>query len=111
MKSNYIILNLILISLTYINCSFQTTLFSRMCKEKKGENLIISPLSIFQVLSLTTNGAKRETQSEMLEVLQAKDIEEINKINNDIISIIKDFSTVDIANAVMTKFTLWKISV
>ena len=91
--------------MTYINCSFQTTLFSRMCKEKKGENLIISPLSIFQVLSLTTNGAKRETQSEMLEVLQAKDIEELNKINNDIISIIKDFSTVDIANAVMTKFT------
>ncbi len=90
MKNN-IFLNLILILFTYINCSFRTTLFTRMCKEKKGENLIISPLSIFQVLSLTTNGAKGETQSEILEVLQAKDIEELNKINYDIYLLSKIF--------------------
>ena len=76
-----------------------------MNKGKIGENLIISPLSIFQVLSLTVNGAKGETQSEMLELLQSNAIEELNEINYKIISIFKDFSTVDIANAVMTKFT------
>ena len=89
----------------YFNCSFQFTLFNRMNKEKKGENLIISPLSIFQVLSLATNGAKGETKSEMLDVLQSDNIDELNEINYKILSIVKDFSTVDIANAVMTKFT------
>ena len=75
-----------------------------MNKEKKGENLIISPLSIFQILSLTSNGAKEQTLLEMLEVLQNKDLEELNEINYKILSTINNFKTVDIANAVMTKF-------
>ena len=89
----------------FFNCSFQTTLFKKMNKVKNGENLIISPLSIFQVLSLTANGAKGETQSEMIELLQGNSIEELNEINYKIISVIKDCSTVDIANAVMTRFS------
>ena len=76
-----------------------------MNKEKKGENLIISPLSIFQALSLATNGAKEQTQLEMLDVLQVDNIDELNKINYKILSIFEKFSTIDIANAVMTKFT------
>ena len=79
-----------------LNCSFQATLFNKMNKEKKEENLIISPLSIFQVLSLTANGAKGETQKEMLEVLGANDIDELNEINYNILSIIDKFSTIDI---------------
>ena len=94
-----------ILSINFLNCSFQSILFSRIAKEKKGENLIISPLSIFQALSLATNGAKGQTQSEMLELLQSNTIEELNKINYDIISAFKEFSTIDIANAVMTKFT------
>ena len=88
-----------------LNCSFQATLFNKMNKDKKGENLIISPLSIFQALSLATNGAKSETQLEMLDLLQASDIDELNEINYKILSIFKEFTTIDIANAVMTKFT------
>ena len=88
-----------------LNCSFQSTLFNRMNKEKKGENFIISPLSIFQALSLATNGAREKTQSEMLELLQSDSIEELNEINYKIISLFKEFTTIDIANAVMTKFT------
>ena len=76
-----------------------------MNKEKLGENLIISPLSIFQALSLAANGAKGETQSEMLELLESENIDEINKLNFQIILLIKEFSTLEIANAVMTKFT------
>ena len=41
-----------------------------MNKDKIGENLIISPLSIFQVLSLVANGARKNTLSEILDVLQ-----------------------------------------
>ena len=89
----------------FLNCSFQANIFNKMNKEKKGENLIISPLSIFQALSLATNGAKSETQLEMLDLLQASDIDELNEINYKILSIFKEFTTIDIANAVMTKFT------
>lgn len=99
----HIILSLLLINSLY--CSFQAALFNKMNKEKIGENLIISPLSIFQVLSLTANGAKGETQSEMLELLESKDIDELNKINYEMLSTFKELSTIDIANAVMTKFT------
>ena len=75
-----------------------------MNKDKIGENLIISPFSIFQALSLAANGARKDTLSEMLDVLQYGNIDELNKINLEIISIVKDFSTIDIANAVMTRF-------
>ena len=96
---------LILLSINLLTCSFQSTIFNRMSKDKKGENLIISPLSIFQALSLTANGAKGKTQSEMLDLLQCKSIDDLNKVNYQILSAFKDFTTIDIANAVMTKFT------
>ena len=76
-----------------------------MNKAKIGENLIISPLSIFQALSLAANGTKGDTQLEMLELLESDNIEELNKINFNILSIIQKFSTINIANAVVTKFT------
>ena len=98
---------LLIISFLFIslNCSFQTTLFNRINKEKEGENLIISPLSIFQALSLAANGANGKTLSEMLDTLENESLEELNKINLEIISIINQYTTIDIANAVMSKFT------
>ena len=87
------------------NCSFQSILFNRINKEKNGENLIISPLSIFQALSLTANGANGKTLSEMLDLLQSDSIDKLNELNYQFISIFSQFSTIDIANAVMTKFT------
>ena len=102
---NLLILILVSILINSFYCSFQAKIFNRMNKEKLGENLIISPLSIFQALSLAANGAKGETQSEMLELLESENIDEINKLNFQIILLIKEFSTLEIANAVMTKFT------
>ena len=101
---NIIIIILLIFSIDIINCSFQSTLFSRMSKDKKGKNLIISPLGIFQSLSLTANGAKGQTQLEMLDLLQSSTIEELNNINYEIISLIQNCSTIDIANAVLTRF-------
>ena len=86
------------------NCSFQISLFNEMNKGKKGQNLIISPLSIFQILSLTANGAKEQTQLEMVQTLDGEDIEYLNSINYDILEISQKFKTVEIANAVMSKF-------
>ena len=89
----------------YYYCSFQSKLFNEMNKGKIGKNLIISPLSIFQVLSLTSNGAREKTLLEMLELLEYDSLYELNEINYEILSISQNFTTVDIANAVMTKFT------
>ena len=97
-----IIFSSLLISL---DCSFQSNLFNRMNKDKIGDNLIISPLSIFQVLSLTANGANGKTLSEMLDLLQSDSLDELNELNYQIISIFSKLSTIDIANAVMTRFT------
>ena len=98
---------LIIISSLFIslNCSFQSTLFNRMNKEKNGENLIISPLSIFLSLSLAANGANGKTLTEMLDLLQSDSLDELNELNYQFISTFSQFSTIDIANAVMTRFT------
>ena len=87
-----------------LNCSFQISIFNELNKNKKGENLIISPLSIFQILSLTSNGAKDDTQLEMIQALQNEDIDSLNSINYEILENFKNFKTVEIANAVMSKF-------
>ena len=102
MKSLFIIIFFTLLFI--LNCSFQISLFQEINKIKKGQNLIISPLSIFQILSLTANGAKEQTQLEMVQALQNEDIEELNSINYKILEISKNFTTVEIANAVMSKF-------
>ena len=85
--------------------SFQISLFKQMSKQFKNQNLIISPLSVYHVLGLTTNGAKGGTLKEMLSALENKDLTELNKINTNILKIIKKFSTIEIANAIMTKST------
>ena len=85
-------------------CSFQTNLFKEMNKQFVNDNLIISPLSAYQVLGLATNGAKGKTLQQMLLALGNKNLDELNKINIDILKVAKQFSTVEIANAIMTKF-------
>ena len=101
----YSILIIISYLFIFLNCSFQSTLFNLINKEKIGENSIISPLSIYQALSLGTNGANGQTLSEMLDLFQVNTLDELNDINFQIISILDRFSTIDIANVVMTKFT------
>ena len=78
---------LIIISSLFVslNCSFQASLFNRISKEKEGKNLIISPLSIYQALSLAANGANGKTLAEMLDTLENESLEELNKINLEII--------------------------
>ena len=62
--------------------SFQYEIFKLIVKSSsKGENLLISPLSIYHILSLTTNGALGDTQKEMLTALGNKSQEEMNKNN------------------------------
>lgn len=85
--------------------AFQTSFFKEINKEFIGNNLIISPLSAYQVLGLTANGANGKTLEEMLLALGNENLDELNKINTEILKISKEFTTIEIANAIMTLFT------
>ena len=104
MKSLLFHILIISISLNLTLNSFQTALFQHMNKEFVNKNLIISPLSAYQILSLTTNGAKGKTFQEMLSALSSKDVNELNDINFSILKAAKQFNSIEIANAVMTAF-------
>ena len=93
----------VLSSLYIANCSFQISFFKELNKQFINKNLIISPLSAYQILSLAANGAKKNTLTEMISTLGGKSLEELNKINMKILKEAKKFSTVEIANAIMTK--------
>ena len=97
------LISLLLLNILIVNTSFQTTIFAKTNLENKGKNLLLSPLSIFQVLGLTTNGAAGTTQKEMITTLEALSIENLNNINFQLIKSIKKFTTTELANAVMSR--------
>ena len=98
-----ILVYLLVIINSEISCSFQLSLFNKINSKYKEKNLIISPLSIYQAISLVTNGADGETQKELLKLLDEREMEEINLINKEILHKIKDYSSIEIANAIMSK--------
>ena len=97
-------ISFLLLNLSFIESSFQMSFFKEMNKNYKNENLIVSPISAYQILGLTANGAKGKTQKEMISALENKNLEELNKINTDILYLTKELKTVEIANSIMTKF-------
>ena len=97
---------LLILNYSFISCSFQISLFNQLNKKNKGKNLTISPLSIFQALSLVSNGANGQTQLQFLKLLDNKSMEELNLLNLKILSITKDYSSIEIANAIMSRFSV-----
>jgi serpin B len=78
------------------SASFQDTLFKEIIDKNKGENVIFSPLSFYQVLSLVLNGAGGKTQEEVFKVLfPDKDLDEqlIKDVNSNIEKIITDIES------------------
>lgn len=74
----------------------QDNLFKEIVEENKGENVIFSPLSFYQVLSLVLNGANGETQEEVFKVLfPDKDLDEqvIKDVNASIEKIIEEIES------------------
>ena len=53
--------------------SFQVTLFTMLCNDTKQNNVVISRLSVYQGLSFVSNGARRETQKEIITTINEKD--------------------------------------
>lgn len=87
---------------------FQSHLFEGVCyAEKRANNskyFIVSPLSIFQVLSLVSNGAMKSTQQAMVSSLGANTVIELNKENVELYNKLKDSnSNLIISNGVFTR--------
>ena len=104
MKNIFLIINVLLLNILIVNTSFQSTIFAETNLDNKGKNLLLSPLSMFQVLGLTTNCALGTTQKEIISTLETSSLENLNNINLKLIEIIKKFTTVELANGVMTVF-------
>ncbi len=94
--------------INFSNSTFQEILFKQTNKNYLKENIIISPLSLYQILSLTSNGAKSSTQEQMLSLLLPNSnnpkIDLLNKINFDILKNFSNFKTLEIANTIMSKY-------
>ena len=84
--------------------SFQFNIFKDISRTNKGKNIMVSPLSIYHILSLTANGAENNTLTEMLKTLVHKGKDEMNQNNKLLSSILEKFNSVELANAVFTKF-------
>ena len=84
--------------------SFQLKIFQEINKINKGKNIMVSPFSIYHIVSLTANGAANKTLEQMLSALCHKDKNEMNQDNKLISSAIMSFKSAEIANAVFTKF-------
>lgn len=97
---------IILFSLAFISsANFEWILFNQFTKNQPKENIIISPLSLFQGISLVSNGAKDNTQMELLHSIDQENIFESNEKNVQIVKSASQTAGLVIANAVMSKFS------
>ena len=92
---NFLIICLII---HYVGSLFQDIILKKILeKNDKKKNIMISPFSIYQVLSILANGAIDETQKEILQIIfPENEIEDNNSIltqlNNNFINILNDLS-------------------
>ena len=86
-----------------ISDSFHLKLFSFLSSSNLQENIIFSPISLYQALSLLANGARGSTQSEIITSLNHLDIIGVNYNNMEIIKLLKQ--NLSLANAILSKFT------
>jgi len=84
--------------------SFQLQLLQEVTKENEDKNVLISPVGIYHLLSLVTNGANRTTFMELIKALQSKEIDDLNSINKNVGKQIGKLSTVEMANGVFSVF-------
>ena len=104
MKYIFIFIIFLLFNIISVNTAFQTSIFSELNLDNEGKNVIVSPLSIYQVLGLTTNGAVDKTQIQMLTALEEASLDDVNNVNLKLMRTIKEFVTVELANGVMSTF-------
>lgn len=92
------------------NDSFQIRLCKILNQNCLNKNMIVSPLSVYIILTVCANGAKGETLSQMIKTLspKSKTISQLNKECLKIIQILSVTKSVKVANAVMSKIDIEK---
>ena len=83
---------------------FQLKIFQEINRSNFGKNIMISPMSIYHILSLTANGAANKTLTEMLQALSENKLIDLNQKNNIISKLFTNFKSIELANAVFTRF-------
>ncbi|MGQ1785008.1 serpin family protein [Saccharicrinis sp. GN24d3] len=93
-------------SLVESSNTFGANIFKEVLQDvEEGENALISPLSIFQALSMTRNGAKGETLTQMNNILAFDESlgDEINQYQKKLVDVLRNADnklTLDIANSI-----------
>ena len=83
--------------------SFQIALLKQLSLVSLNTNIVFSPLSIYQILSLASNGANGNTQIELLKALHQNDIVTLNQCNINYLNK-QNKQSLFIANALFSKF-------
>ena len=93
-----------------INESFQSSLMKMINTTQINKNVIISPLSIYLVLSICSNGAVDDTLSQMLKTLspKSKDLAQLNKECYKLLSTFSKSDSIKVANAIFSKLPIMK---
>lgn len=79
---------------------FQNDLISLLT----SKNFVISPLSIHQIVSLASNGAKGSTQTQMVSALRGKNLIQLNQENQKINQILSSNTNLIISNAIFSRY-------
>ena len=105
MKYRFILIILFSISfIQYSKQSFQDSLFTKIIEKNESLNIIISPLGIYQLLSILSNGVEGNTQKEILQILFSyQKIDDngeliLNNINNNLFEILTNISNEETFN-------------
>ena len=103
MISNIFVVGYLFILIKFSSNSFQDNILKKILekneKENIKENIMISPFSLYQVLSLLSNGAKGDTQKEILKVLYPdKEINDnlVSEINSNMNTILSNIESENI---------------
>ncbi len=96
-------------SVANITTSFAFDFFNQVQDEyTASENIFLSPLSLHMALGMVVNGAKGETQKEIIKALHAENID-LKKLNDTYKKLLRDLPAVDpkvqmaLANAIFHK--------
>ena len=82
---------------------FEFDFIKKLNMKNKTKNLLVSPLGIEIIISLSCNGAEGLTQEEMIKLFKYQTLDEVNSNANKIVNELDKDNVVKIANGILTK--------
>jgi len=85
------------------NNDFSNKFFKEIATKGNKKNILISPMSLYLVLSMTYNGANGKTKDEFAKLLGNKDTKKLNEYNEQLIC---NYYNLDINNSIIAN-SIW----